>query len=312
MAQPLPSLTNVLNTFSSTFDVGRTALGVNVQSLFGILVTIEVILAGVYLALGADGNLSLLAKKILQIGIIDYIIKNYAVILHNILDGFIFTGQKAAAGPGYDLAAYRDPDKIFKIGMDLVTPALLKVIETSQASYFRVPSADSIIILLCSLIGLFAISIMAIQVFITYLEYLLISTMGFILIPFAIFKPLAFLSQQLMGAIIGFGIKLMTLSVIIAVSVSILGNAKLAEEVSWQQSFDFLLIAASLCVLSIHAPSLCRSLLTGTPSLGASAVSTGVSPIVSAAALGARATGAAGALAVAAAAKLRGSTKTAA
>jgi type IV secretion system protein TrbL len=267
-----PSLTNILRTFAQTFDSGRLSLFPDVQTLFSLLVAIEVALAGVYLAIGANAGLVTAARKILQVGFIYYTIQHYDDLLKVVLDGFLHAGRSTASATNIDIATFRDPDRVFAAGMRLTEPALRRIAASTQESYLGIPSFDSILVALCTLIGLFAIAVMAIQIFVTYLEYLLVSAVGFVLLPFAVFKPLAFLTQKLFGAIIGLGIKLMVLALIIAVSVQILEQSQATDEITWQQSFDFVLVSLALCYLSIHAPALCQTLFSGSPILTASAV----------------------------------------
>jgi type IV secretion system protein TrbL len=114
---------------------------------------------------------------------------------------------------------------------------------------------------------------MSIQVFVTYLEYLLVASAGFLLIPFGIFKPTAFLAERVFGAVISFGIKLMTLALIIGISDSLLQTVAVSEMVTWQEAVELSVIAIALCFLSLHAPSVAQSLLSGSPHLTFATVS---------------------------------------
>jgi type IV secretion system protein TrbL len=104
------------------------------------------------------------------------------------------------------------------------------------------------------------------------LEYLLVATAGFILIPFGIFKPTAFIAERVFGAILGLGIKLMVLAIVVGLSHSYLETISVPETSSWQDGIKFAVIGLCLAFLSVHAPSLAQSLLSGSPQLTAGSV----------------------------------------
>lgn len=273
----LPSLTNALNFFARVFDVGRDALTGQASSLLQIFILFEIIFSGLYLAFGSGANFKEIARKVITIGFFSWVIQNYAWLLQQVIDGFLLVGQKAGASSGVTFATIQDPDLIFFRGLELTKPAIHKLFQVADASYLSVLSPDALLLIVCIICSVLAFGIMAIQVFVTYLEFLIITTAGFIFIPFGIFKPTAFLAERIFGTIIGFGVKLMVLALVIAVSDQFLQTIALPPEVSWQQGFEFVIIAFALCFLTLHAPSVALSLLSGSPHLSFGTIaSTGV------------------------------------
>ena len=263
----LPSLTNVLNYFEERFTSGRGALLGDVQDIASLLVTFEVVFAGLYLALGHSSDIRAIARKILTIGFFFYVIKNYGDILRYIVDGFLYAGEKAGSGAAVDFATLRDPGAVFIRGMTVARPLTDKLFANIDASYFGILSVDSLLLLICMVLTVFSFAVMSIQVFVTYLEFLLVATAGFIVIPFGIFKPTAFLAERVFGSIISFGVKLMILALIIGVSDSFIQTVVMPTEVTWQQAIELSVIAIALAFLSFHAPGVAQSLLTGSPNL---------------------------------------------
>ena len=272
----LPSLTNVLNFFEAQFIEGRAALLSDTISIMHLMMLLEVVFAGLYWVLGSSADIRAIARKILVIGFFYWTITQYGDLLKWIVDGFLYAGQKAGSGSSVDFATLKDPAKVFMRGMELSKPASSKLLADIDSSYFGIPSVDAVMLMICILITVFSFAVMAIQVFITYLEYLLIATAGFILIPFGIFKPTAFLAERVFGAIISFGIKLMILALIIGVSDKFLQTVILPDTVKWQQAIELSVIALALAFLTLHAPAVAQSLLTGSPhlSLGTIAATT--------------------------------------
>ena len=273
----LPSLTNALNFFARVFDHGRDALTGQATSLFQILVLFEIIFSGLYLAFGSGADFKGIARKVITIGFFSWVIQNYAWLLQQVVDGFLLVGQKAGASSGVTFATIQDPDLIFFRGLQLTKPAIDKLFQVAATSYLSIISPDALLLMVCIVCSVLAFGIMAIQVFVTYLEFLIVTTAGFIFIPFGIFKPTAFLAERIFGTIIGFGIKLMVLALVIAISDQFLQTIALPTEVTWQQSFEFVVIAFALCFLTLHAPSVALSLLSGSPHLSFGTIaSTGV------------------------------------
>ena len=290
----LPSLTNVLVFFEERLSSGRGALLGNVTSLAGTLVTLEVVFAGIYLALGTSADIRGVARKILTIGFFFYVIRYYAEIMRWVVDGFLFAGEKVGAGSAVSFATLRDPGQVFQRGLEIAKPLIFKIFANMDSSWMGLPSIDSLWLLVCAFCALSSFAVMSIQVFVTYLEYLLIASAGFILIPFGIFKPTAFLAERVFGAIISFGIKLMTLALIIGISDSFLQTLTVSDTVTWQEAVEVSVIALSLCVLSLHAPNVAQSLLSGTPHLTFSTVAAAAQAApLAASRLGAAVTGAA-------------------
>ena len=263
----LPTLTNVLIFFEDAFSAGRTGLFPDAQRLMHIFVVLEVAFAGLYLALGSSADIRAIAKKMLVIGFFFWFLTNYGDILRFVVDGFLYAGEKAGSGTTVNFATLRDPGQVFAHGMELAQPLAAKLFSDINSSYFGIPSVDGLMLLFCIILTVFSFAIMAIQVFITYLEYLLVATAGFILIPFGIFKPTAFIAERVFGAIISFGVKLMILALIIGVSDAFLSTVVMPPTVSWQQAVELSVIALALTFLSLHAPAVAQSLLSGTPHL---------------------------------------------
>ena len=61
--------------------------------------------------------------------------------------------------------------------------------------------------------------ILAIQVFITLIEFKLVTLAGFVLLPFAFFARTAFMAERVLGHIVSSGIKVLVLAVITGIGV---------------------------------------------------------------------------------------------
>lgn len=271
----MPTLNSILNQYESAFNLGRTAIYGHSISLFTVLVTIEMCIAGIYIAIGVSDTYIQLARRILLFGFILFVVRNYDTLTSEVIQGFIQVGEEAGGASGSPVATLNDPDRIVVKAFQIIKPGMEALAASSHESWMGMPTLDAVITWFCLLIGMIALFLIAIQSFVTYLEFLLVSSLGLILIPFGAFRPTAFLAEKTFGAIVGFGIKLMVLALILGVTDTILGQIQLPGTVTWQSGFHFILVSLSLCFLALHAPAVALSLLHGQPMLTGAAITGG-------------------------------------
>src|SRR3954465_10497886 len=80
----------------------------------------------------------------------------------------------------------------------------------SSRTSFRSLSFSSHVVLL-------AFFILAIQLFVTLIEFKLATLAGFVLIPFGLFGKTAFMAERVLGHVVSSGIKVLVLAVIIGI-----------------------------------------------------------------------------------------------
>ena len=107
---------------------------------------------------------------------------------------------------------------------------------------------------------------LAIQVFITYLEFYLVAALSLVLVPFGVFKHTAFMAERAFGSVVSFGVKLMVLSFIIAAAGPVLTQITLPAEPTWQQAYMVLLASMAIAFLAWHAPGIAAGMVSGGPS----------------------------------------------
>jgi P-type conjugative transfer protein TrbL len=81
-----------------------------------------------------------------------------------------------------------------------------------------------LILLVAWLIVVIGFFMMAIQLFVSLIEFKLTTLAGFVLVPFGLFGRTAFLAEKLLGNVVSFGIKVMVLAVIIGIGSIIFGQ----------------------------------------------------------------------------------------
>lgn len=262
------SLTNILHQLLGIFSLGQQGVAGSAFSLLTLLAGIELTLAALWWAITGRDGLVPLMRKILLLGFFVFVVQNYPTLLSIVVEGFIQTGKTASANGGDALASVRDPSTIIDAGFFVALPILdhLKSFGDWDVLFHL---HDIIITGLCALGILGAYFIIAIQVFVTYLEFAIVSTLGLVLIPFGVFKHTAFLAEKVFGAIISFGVKLMVLGFLVSVTVPIIKAFNLPPDPSWTQLFNLVVVCFAVAALSWHAPGVAAGLLSGGPSLTA-------------------------------------------
>jgi len=258
-------LTTLLNAFIAVFSAGPGHLAPAAARLLFLIAAIELTLAGLWWALKGENVLVGLLQKTLLLGLFSFFVASWPTLINAVLDGFVWSGFTAAgSSPGAGAALIKDPSSII-----------------TQAFISTQPIADEISALKWYDIGslfmygwayiftILAFFMLAIQIFITYLEFYLVAALSLILVPFGVFKHTAFIAERAFGSVVSFGIKLMVLAFILAAAQPVLAQITLPAEPTWQQAYMVLLASLAIAFLAWHAPGIAAGMISGGPSLTA-------------------------------------------
>ncbi len=270
--------TGVIDTFLGVFtgyiDSGFGLLGGEVAFLSSTLIVIDVTIAALFWAWGADEDvLQRLVKKTLYIGVFAYIIGNFSSLATILFDSFAGLGLKASGG-GMALADFMKPGTVAATGLDAGAP-LLDATEDLVGPVGLFTNFPEIMILLVAwLIVVLAFFVLAIQVFVTIIEFKLVTLAGFVLLPFAFFNRTAFMAEKVLGHVISSGVKVLVLAVITGIGTTLFTqfiNAGVGPEPDIEQVMAIALAALTLLGLGIFGPGIANGIVAGGPQLGAGA-----------------------------------------
>lgn len=270
--------TGVIDTFLAVFtryiDSGFGLLGGEVGFLSSTLIAIDVTIAALFWAWGADEDvLQRLVRKVLYIGVFAYIIGNFSNLANILLQSFAGLGLKAS-GSAISLADFMKPGTVAATGLDAAKPLLDATADLLGPVGFFTNFVQIAILLLAWVIVVLAFFVLAIQVFITVVEFKLVTLAGFVLVPFAFFSRTAFMAERVLGHVISSGIKLMTLAVITGIGTTLFSQftgAELGAEPTVEQVMAIALAALTLLGLGIFGPGIANGIVAGGPQLGAGA-----------------------------------------
>jgi len=211
---------NVIDRFMAAFiqyiDSGFGLLGGDVRFLTATLVGIDITLAGLFWAMGEDDVLGRFLKKILYVGAFAFIIGNFSTLADIIFKSFAGLGVTAGGGRLQPDDLLR-PGFIASTGFDAAKPLLDQVSQLMGPVAFFENFLTIAVLMIAWLFVILAFFLLAIQLFITVIEFKLTTLAGFVLVPFALWNRTGFLAERVLGNVVSSGIKLMVLAVIVGI-----------------------------------------------------------------------------------------------
>jgi len=271
---------NFLNTFTTTIDSGFGLLKGNVVSLAGSLSVLDITLAGLFWAWGADEDIvQRLVKKTLYVGFFAFLIDNFDHLSKLVFDSFASMGLQAGGG-SLALSDFLHPGRLAATGFNAAQPLLDSVHNLLGPVAFFKNFVQIFVLCLSWLIVLSAFFILAVQLFVALIEFKLTALAGFVLIPFALFNRTAFLAEKVLGNVVSSGVKIMVLAVISAIASVLFrqfATSYGSDVPTIGQATSVVLASLAIVGLSIYGGSIANGLIAGAPQLGAgAAVGTGM------------------------------------
>ena len=292
-----------LEVFTRYIDSGFGLLHGEVAWLAATLIAIDMTLAALFWAWGADEDiLARLVKKTLFVGVFAYLIGNWNTLARIVFESFAGLGLKAS-GSALAIEDLLRPGRVAQTGLDAGQPLLQALSDLMGYWSFFENFIQIACLLLAWVLVLLAFFVLSVQLFVTLIEFKLTTLAGFVLIPFGLFGKSAFIAERVLGNVVSSGVKVLVLAVIVGIGSSLFAEFTAgfgAEQPTIDEAMAIVLASLAMLGLGIFGPGIANGLVSGGPQLGAgSAVGTAL------AAGGALAAGAAGArMAAGAAARL--------
>ena len=307
-----------LNTFATYIDSGFGLLRGEVAFLTATLIVIDMTIAGLYWAMShATGQgedvIAKLLRKVLYVGAFAYIINNFNWLASIVFRSFAGLGI-TATGSAITMENFLQPGRLAKTGIDAGAPILEQIGEMAGFPEVFVNLDPIVVMFLAWLVVVLCFFVLAIQLFITLIEFKLTTLAGFVLVPFALWNKTSFLAEKVLGNVVAAGIKVLVLAVIVGIGSGLFAQFQVhPAEPNIDHALVIMLASLTLLALGIFGPGIATGLVSGAPQLGAGAMAgAAVGAAGTAVAVGAAATGVGGAVAAGAhmapaAAKLAGS-----
>ena len=271
---------NFLGVFTRYIDSGFGLLGGEVAFIATTLIVIDVTLAALFWSWGTDDDIiARLVKKTLFVGVFAYLIGNWNNLAKIVFDSFAGLGLKAS-GTGFTAQDLMRPGKVAQTGLDAARPLLDSISDLMGWVAFFENFIQIACLLFAWALVILAFFILAIQLFVTLIEFKLSTLAGFVLIPFGLFGKTAFVAERVLGNVISSGIKVLVLAVIVGIGSTLFSQFTQGfggQTPSIDDAMAIVLAALSLVGLGIFGPGIASGLVSGGPQLGAgAAVGTGL------------------------------------
>ena len=276
--------TGVIDTFLGTFtryiDSGFGLLSGEVAFIATTLIVIDVTLAALFWSWGADDDIiARLVKKTLFVGVFAYIIGNWNNLANIVFDSFAGLGLKGS-GTSFTVQDLLRPGKVAQTGLDAARPLLDSISDLMGWVAFFENFIQIACLLFAWALVLLAFFILAVQLFVTLIEFKLTTLAGFVLIPFGLFGKTAFMAERVLGNVVSSGVKVLVLAVVIGIGSTLFSQFTAGfggQTPSIDDAMAVVLAALSLLGLGIFGPGIATGLVSGGPQLGAgAAVGTGL------------------------------------
>lgn len=273
MMNDLSVIDQFLAVFSRYIDSGFGLLHGEVMYLSATLIVIDMTLAGLFWAMGGEEVLAKLIRKTLYVGAFAYIIGNFNTLAGIVFRSFVGLGL-LASGSTVSVGNFLQPGRLAAIGVRAGQPILQQVGTMSHGITTVFSNFDMIVVLLFAwVVVVISFFILAIQLFVTLVEFKLTTLAGFVLVPFALWNKTAFLAEKVLGNVVSSGVKVLVLAVIVGIGSTIFGQFQTPAGTDPSLNHALALMLASLTMLSlgIFGPGIATGLVSGAPQLGAGA-----------------------------------------
>ena len=269
-----------LEVFTRYIDSGFGLLSGEVAFIATTLIVIDVTLAALFWSWGADDDIiARLVKKTLFVGVFAYIIGNWNNLARIVFESFAGLGLMAS-GTGFSVEDLMRPGRVAQTGLDAGRPPLDSISDLMGWIAFFENFIQIACLLFAWALVILAFFILAIQLFVTLIEFKLTTLAGFVLIPFGLFGKSAFMAERVLGNVISSGIKVLVLAVIIGIGSTLFSEFTSGfggQNPSIDEAMAIVLAALSLLGLGIFGPGIATGLVSGGPQLSAgAAVGTGL------------------------------------
>jgi type IV secretion system protein TrbL len=256
-------LTETLNRFAQVCSLGYGALLPDALRLMSYFVVLEIVVLGVFWALG-KGDIAVTAiQKLTAIGFFLFVVSNMGYLSNVLIKSFAKAGLIAGGG-SLSVQNLFDPSAIVDFGLQATEPIFAT--ESSLVTFFIHPF-DNMFKGLAGIIIILAYALIACQLFITILEFYLFSLCAMILIPFSVFRPTAWLGERAIGAVFSISVKMMVLGLVISLAYNTLKTLNLPVDCDVKEVCVMMVISGTLALLCWHAPTIAAQYLSGSPSL---------------------------------------------
>ena len=260
-------LNDVLQHTLDFIDRGFGLIQGEVYWLFGVLLVINLTLAGLTWATSQDDVMVALSRRVFYIGFFAWLVLNWPTLIDTVGESFVRLGFKAGNAPGLYFDFY-NPGLIVANGWG----GAWTIVEASgeltgiRATFVNLPQI--LILLAAAAVYFVTFALLAFQVFMAMVQFKVGALMSFVLLPMALVNKTAFLAERPIGWLIASGVRLMAIAIVMSLGDDLVRSLTVDDDVTIREAVAAALGASALFLLARMATSLAGDLVQGSPSLG--------------------------------------------
>lgn len=256
----------ILSTFAGIFSSGAGSAAGLALGTFTAIVTIDFIWKSLKTLLSEENQIILLVQSCVKYGMIYALIVGYSSLSNIFLESLTQAGL-AIGGGSISSAAMKNPDFITTTGATNLQP-ILDAMKTNAASIKGIPTA---LMQFCIyIIGMLCYYIIAIQIFLCWLEWYIVGASAVIFFPFLANDNTKFMGEKAIGAIVATGVKLMVMAIVMSAIMPVLETNVIPTDPVNSSLWTALGSVLAMAFLAWQAPGMASGLLAGSPSIGGS------------------------------------------
>lgn len=271
-------LDNLLEFFQEHCILGYQALAPHAFELIAVLAVIDICVT--WTLYNGELRISEVISRVMKISFLMFFILNFDRINQAILLSFQYAGLTAAGQP-VDGNLLK-PSAIIDKGFEACEAVLGYMMEHKLSML----GPGLCLYLTYLVITLGSFFFMALQILITKIEFNIFASLAVILLPFGTLKHTQFLFQRVISAVIAYGVKLMVMTFILGLLVSLIDQS--GGIPAWQQDampdfgqlLKYALSYATLAFLMWQLPNLAAGFMNGQPALEGNQVISGTRQVV--------------------------------
>ena len=274
-------LTELLSHIVSTINTGFGLIESEVWSLTGSLMLISLIIAGMQIAFGNGIDIAKLGGRFFSYAAIIFLVDQWRILTDLVQKSAVTLGLKAG---NITSPAFLDPAEIMDMASTYVEYLLAFFWDN-----FSLLEGESYGVLLIGVISALLIYIafifVVLQLFITIIEFKLLTLVGFFLLPFSLLSKTAFITEKVFGYIASAAVKFIVLALILSISLEALTTIPMPadEKIDIDLVLRFLAISIIVAGICFTIPASAAALISGGPSLGVGTLAAGIAPVAAAA-----------------------------
>lgn len=212
-----------------------------------------------------------LIKKIMRVGLLIWIIKQWDWLLKEVVKGFVKIGEWGLNSKIPSDNYFSNPSNLIEKGFELGEVIL-------EATSMWSPRTWANLILWVFLI--IAFFFMAFSIVMIWVEYYLLTGIGIMFIPFGTLKVGEAYFQNVCKMIIGSGIKMCVLNIVIILTHPIIQDLSINVKDKTSGFGHTITVVAILAYMCLKVPEIASGFLSGTPGMNAAvAISTGMAAV---------------------------------